>query len=158
MCLPVNPVCVLSSFWLPIQPSFFPLAQPLGRTRSTFSWQNTYLDLPGTIWKPRCRPPKVTPDELPNARAAVTTMCQLRDAVSHGNLIIALEGGRERGGAGLEGMDRKPLPWAWGMHAGSQEHTAYAKWNPGPKYVQATWHTENLAHSPACRRETSVIW
>lgn len=85
-------------------------------------------------------------------------MCQLRDAVSHGNLIIALEGGRERGGAGLEGMDRKPLPWAWGMHAGSQEHTAYAKWNPGPKYVQATWHTENLVHSPACRRETSVIW
>lgn len=38
----------------------------------------------------------------------------------------------------MEGMDRKPLPWAWGMHAGSQEHTAYVKWNPGPKYAQAT--------------------
>lgn len=95
------------------------------------------------------------------ARAVVTTTCQLRDAVSHGNLIIALEGGRERGGAGLEGMDRKPLPWAWGTHAGSQEHTAYAKWNPGPKCTQATMaHRKPATESDSlsCLLETSVIW
>lgn len=134
-----------SSLWL----------SPWANTRSTFSWQdNTYLDLPGTIWKPRCQPPRSPQTSCPMARAAVTTMCQLRDAVSHGNLIIAQKGGRERGGAGLEGMDRKPLPWAWGMHAGSQEHTAYAKWNPGPNRLP--WHTENLAQSPSlsCLLET----
>lgn len=61
-------------------------------------------------------------------------MCQPRDAVSHGNLIIALEGGGGRRGR-LGGDGRQAI--ALGLqHA--RKHTAYAKWNPGTNQAQAT--------------------
>lgn len=136
-------------------PSLYPVAQPLGKHQIHLFLAGQHLLRPARgHLEAKLPAPRSPQTSCPMARAAVTTMCRLRDAVSHGNLIIAQKGGRERGGAGLEGTDRKPWPWAWGMHAGSQEHTAYAKWNPGPN--RPPWHTENLAqsHSLSCLSET----
>lgn len=77
-------------------------------------WQipTTYSNLPKTIWRLMRHQPQESPQmSCPMIRTVVTSVCQLRDIVSHRNLIIALEwrkGERERSSIGFEPHRKLP--------------------------------------------------
>lgn len=136
-----------------------PFGPVLGKTRSTFSWQNnTYSDLPETIWKPRCQPPKSPQPELPNDQSCGHNYVSAEGPVSHGNLIIALEWRGGRGSVGLQGTNRKPVLWARACMK-AHRNTAHAKWTPGPNCAQATMapRKPDTQFSHCCLLETSFI-
>lgn len=98
-------------------PCDFPLSDSWARpgprlTGSTLSWwvHTTYSDLLDSVWRPRHQPQKSPQMSRPMARAVVTSVCQLRDTVSHGNLIIARERWRERGWHRLWGDAQEAIP------------------------------------------------
>lgn len=110
-------------------------------------WQihTTYSNLSKTIWRLMRHQPQESPQmSCSMIRTAVTSVCQLRDIVSHRNLIIALEwrkGERERSSTGFEPHRKLPCSAALRLSvrsgedrdpqenklilSGAQEHTAY---------------------------------